>query len=260
LRHLPTSTDSATGPRIDRVPLPRTAVVVPAFNEAERIGDVLRAIRSAPLTLEILVVNDGSSDETAAVARSVDGVRVLDLPFNVGKGGAMIHGASATDAELVLFLDADLIGLQSAHVADLVLPVARGEVAMTVGVFRGGRLATDLSHLLVCYISGQRALRRDLFLSVPGIGESRSGVETAITRHVKSRRLTVRNVVMHGVTHPMKEEKMGLWRGARARLRMYWEIANALTHNGRAAGERKRDETFRTVPDEVRELGVGSRE
>jgi hypothetical protein len=230
--------------RLHDAALPRTAVIVPAYNEAARVGQVLRTLRETALPLEILVVNDGSLDDTSSVARSVEGVRVLDLPFNTGKGGAMQAGARATDAELLLFLDADLIGLRPNHVVDLLLPVARAEVAMAVGVFRGGRLATDLSHLLVCYISGQRALRRDLFLSIPGIERSRSGVETAITKYVKSRGLRVRNVVMYGVTHPMKEEKMGLLPGIRARLRMYWEIAHSLrngrTPDGEPALERER--------------------
>ena len=100
---------------------------------------------------------------------------------------------------------------------------------MTVGLFRGGRLATDLSHFLVSYISGQRALRRDLFLGIPGITTARSGVETAITKYVKARGLRVRKVAMNGVTHPMKEEKLGTLPGIKARLKMYWEIARSLT-------------------------------
>jgi len=218
----------ATGTRLDGAIPPRTTVVIPAFNEAARIGDVLRAVQAAPLLLDIVVVNDGSQDETAAVVRSFPRVRLLDLPSNVGKGGAMCQGARATEAELLLFLDADLIGLQPEHVVELLLPLARGEAEMTVGVFRGGRFWTDLSQILVPYISGQRALRRELFLAVPGLSRSRSGVETAITRYVKSEGLRVRNVVIQGVTHPMKEEKMGFWRGACARVRMYWEIAHSL--------------------------------
>ena len=116
------------------------------------------------------------------------------------------------------------------HVTDLLQPVLTGEAEMTVGLFRGGRLATDLSHFLVSYISGQRALPRDLFLAIPGITNSRSGVETAITKHVKARGLRVRKVGMSGVTHPMKEEKLGTIPGLKARLKMYWEIARSLTN------------------------------
>src|SRR5207253_1378620 len=99
---------------------------------------VLATSKSWPMT----------SAPTAAVARSFSGVRVLDLPVNEGKGGAMRCGVAATSAGWILFLDADLIGLRPDHVVDLVLPVVRGEAEMTVGVFRGGRLATDLSHFL----------------------------------------------------------------------------------------------------------------
>jgi glycosyltransferase involved in cell wall biosynthesis len=207
----------------------RIAAVVPAYNEEARIGPVLRALLAAPELAEIIVVNDGSQDGTAAVARQFPTVRALDLPENRGKGAAMHCGALASEAELILFLDADLIGLRPEHVTDLLRPVLDGEAAMTVGVFRGGRLATDLSHFLVSYISGQRALSRELFLAIPGIAAARSGVETTITRHVKRRGLRVHKVAMQGVTHPMKEEKLGTLPGFKARLKMYWEIGKSLT-------------------------------
>jgi hypothetical protein len=206
----------------------KIAAVVPAYNEEARIGAVLTAILAAPELDEIVVVNDGSQDGTAAVARGFSRVRTLDLPENRGKGAAMRVGALATTAEILLFLDADLIGLRPEHVGDLLRPVVAEEAAMTVGVFRGGRLATDLSHFLVSYISGQRALHRDLFLGIPGIATARSGVETTLTRYVKARGLRVRNVAMYGVTHPMKEEKLGTLPGFKARLKMYWEIGRSL--------------------------------
>jgi glycosyltransferase involved in cell wall biosynthesis len=208
----------------------KTAVVIPAFNEETRIGGVLRAVAAAPGPAEIVVVSDGSRDGTAGVARQFSAARVLELPENRGKGAAMRFGALATDAELILFLDADLIGLRPEHITDLLQPVLAGEAEMTVGVFRGGRLATDISHFLVSYISGQRALARDLFHSIPGLTHSRSGVETAITKYVKARGHRVRNVAMYGVTHPMKEEKLGMLPGVKARLKMYWEIGRSLTN------------------------------
>jgi glycosyltransferase involved in cell wall biosynthesis len=213
------------------------AVVVPAYNEEARLGSVLSVLLAAPGLDEIVVVNDGSRDGTAAVARGFGAVRLVDLPENRGKGAAMRCGALATTADLLLFLDADLIGLRPDHVGDLVGPVLAGEAAMTVGVFRGGRLATDISHFLVSYISGQRALHRDLFLAIPGLTTSRSGVETAITKYVRARGLAVRNVAMYGVTHPMKEEKLGPLPGFKARLRMYWEIGKSLVDRHEAEDE-----------------------
>ena len=73
----------------------RIAAVVPAYNEEARIGEVLRALLAAPELAEIVVVNDGSRDGTAAVARQFRTVRALDLPENRGKGAAMRCGALA---------------------------------------------------------------------------------------------------------------------------------------------------------------------
>jgi glycosyltransferase involved in cell wall biosynthesis len=213
----------------------KVAAIVPALNEEERIGSVLETLVPLEPLHEIIVVNDGSRDRTSEIARSFPQVTTIDFPENQGKGAAMRAGAQQADADLLLFLDADLLGLKEPHVRDLLNPVLRGEADMTVGVFRGGRLATDLSHFLVSYISGQRAIRRELFLSIPGVAQSRSGVETVITRYVKARGLRVRNIAMKGVTHPMKEEKIGLLPGSRARLRMYYEIVRSLL-NGHDPG------------------------
>jgi len=92
------------------------SVVIPAFNEEQFIGQCLDAtsqtLTDMGLAHELVVVDDGSSDHTAAVAhragRTIPGVRVLQLPRNEGKGSALSHGAVAADHELVAFVDADL--------------------------------------------------------------------------------------------------------------------------------------------------------
>src|SRR5439155_3150197 len=121
------------------VPDLRIAAVIPAYNEETRLGEVLRALLATPALDEIVVANDGSQDGTGAVARGFPEVRTLDLPENRGKGAAMRFGALATQADVLLFLDADLIGLRPEHAADLLRPVLDGQAEMTVGVFRGGR-------------------------------------------------------------------------------------------------------------------------
>ena len=137
----------------------------------------------------------------------------------------MLAGAQATDADVVVFLDADLIHLTPALVADLVRPVAEGGKMMALGVFRGGRGATTLAQILAPNISGQRAIRRDVFLQVPRLTEAGYGVELAITSYVLGEGLPIARVILQDVTHPMKEEKLGIWRGAAARVRMYWQMS-----------------------------------
>ena len=71
--------------------LKQLVVVVPAFNEEASLGGLLAEIRAALPQVPILVVSDGSKDRTVDVARAA-GVRVLDLPHNMGVGGAVQAG------------------------------------------------------------------------------------------------------------------------------------------------------------------------
>lgn len=201
--------------------------IIPAYNEATRIADVLAVVQAATLVNRIVVVDDGSGDDTAAVAESC-GVRVVRLAENRGKGTALRIGAMATEDDILLFLDADLRGLSPAQVDALVRPVFERRAEMTIGIFRGGRAATDLAQVISPNISGQRCLFRDFFLAAPLIDGSRSGVEIAMTVHARACKLAIDIVPLDGATHVMKEEKLGVLRGTLARWAMYRDILYTL--------------------------------
>jgi len=211
----------------------RVSAVVPAYNEEKRIGAVLSVLGATASVHEVIVVDDASTDGTALAAGDGNGARALTLERNVGKGGAMRAGVLRTDADVIVFLDADLVGLTPAHVDALVEPVVLGQADMAVGMFRGGRCITDLSQFLVPYISGQRAMRREVFLAVPNLESARFAVETKLTKYAKAHKLKVKTVRLTGVTHVMKEEKRGIVRGVVERGRMYRDIARSLIWNGR---------------------------
>ena len=202
----------------------RVAAVIPAFNEAGRIGAVLHALTHTPEVQEVVVVDDGSTDDTFAVADAVEGVRVIRLPQNKGKGGAMREGAERTDADVLIFFDADLVGLTPDKVRALLAPVCTGEADMAMGLFKGGRWATDIAQYFSPGITGQRAIKRDVFLSIPGLDTVGYGIELAITYFVRHQGYTRKDVTLPAVTHPMKEEKLGFLPGALSRSVMYWQM------------------------------------
>jgi GTP:adenosylcobinamide-phosphate guanylyltransferase len=213
--------------RSERRPAPQTRPVVvaciPAYNEEKTLGDVIAVLRQVPEIERIVVISDGSTDRTAEVARQ-SGAVCIELQQNVGKGGALKMGIEQADADVYLFLDADLIGLTPQHVRDLLDPVLHGEVQMTLGILEHGRVATDLAHVVAPFLSGQRAVTKAVLEGVSGMETARYGIEVAINRHLRKYGMPVRFVAMENLTHRTKEEKLGLWRGFVARLRMYWEI------------------------------------
>lgn len=201
----------------------KVAAVIPAYNEAANIGRVLQRLVRCAQVDEIIVVCDGCEDDTAAVAGRYR-VSVIELPINVGKGGAMMAGVEHTDAEVILFLDADLIGLRHSHIRALVDPVVAGRADMAIGIFDDGRPVTDLAQKLAPFLTGQRALRRGILEEIPELDQSRFGVEIALSRYAEKHGLRVDKVNLPGLAQVMKEEKSGVWKGFRARMQMYWEI------------------------------------
>jgi glucosyl-3-phosphoglycerate synthase len=113
----------------------RIAVVLPALDEEATVGDIVAAIRSdlasgpGDLVDDLVVVDSGSDDATAAVA-AARGARVVELtdvlpqfPSRRGKGEAMWRGVAATDADLIVFVDADLESFDSRVVVALLGPL-----------------------------------------------------------------------------------------------------------------------------------------
>lgn len=200
----------------------RVAVIIPAYNEAETIGQVLCVVLNLPEIQQVVVVSDGSTDHTAEAARRM-GATVIESPINLGKGGAMRLGWERADADVILFLDADLVGLTARHIEALLNPVLNGACEATVGVFEGGRVSTDLAQALAPFLSGQRAVRRYLLNQVE-TEETGFGVELAINRALRRAGVNVQEVVLQDLSQVMKEEKLGLAKGLAARMKMYWEI------------------------------------
>ena len=223
----------------------RVAAVVPAYNEGHTIGQVLAVLQQSPDIDEVIVVNDGSTDDTAERAAEL-GARVLNLYPNRGKGGAMKAWVQATLADIVLFIhkpdyyepdlkewivlfiDADLVGLNHTHCTALLEPVLQGKADMTVGLFTGGRASTTLAQKMAPFLSGQRAVRREIVECIPELEDSRYGVEVAISRYASSNSIRVEKVPLQDVSQIMKEEKQGFVTGAKNRIMMYWEILKVL--------------------------------
>ena len=205
---------------------PRVAVVIPAFNEEQTVGAVVQA--ALTLTPEVIVASDGSGDDTVGAARRA-GAQVVDLPVNAGKGPALLAALHAAQAEFVVMLDADLVGLTREHLELMLRPVLAGTLDMSIGVFEGGGFVTDWGNKLTPHLSGQRACRRDWLLGVPDLAVER-WPEPAITAHLRSSGARWDYVELPQVAQVVKEKKRGFWQGAKARTKMY---AHLMTYRAR---------------------------
>jgi glycosyltransferase involved in cell wall biosynthesis len=206
------------------------ALIIPAYNEVETIGEVIEVAQKSNLFNEIVVVSDGSEDGTAKKALEYD-VKTIALPKNLGKGAAMTIGMKNTLSEIILFLDADLVSLREEHIKNLLTPLIEGRADMSCGLFSGGRENTDFAQRLTPYLTGQRALRRGLVNSYEELRDSKFGAELYLTKLAIEQELKVEKVFLEGLTHRMKEEKRGFIKGIISRLKMYWEVFKYFKRN-----------------------------
>jgi glycosyltransferase involved in cell wall biosynthesis len=133
-----TATREAADPRLAGL---RRLAIVPAYNEADAIEAVINELRSVDPDLAIVVIDDGSTDGTAARAEKF-GADVVRLPFNLGIGGAMQTGYQyARDHGFQLAIQVDGDGQHDpGEIAALIEPVVTGQADMAVGTrFAGGR-------------------------------------------------------------------------------------------------------------------------
>ena len=202
----------------------QVAVIIPAFNEADRVGATVTAAATLPDVDVVVVVDDGSRDGTARVAETA-GASVLQHARNRGKAAAMETGAEAVrlldqrenrNPRHLLFLDADL-GATAAAAGPLITPVAEGTADLTIATFasliKGGGhgFVTGLSAAGIRRatgwtptqpLNGQRCLTRAAFDAARPLARG-FGVETAMTIDLKRKGLRVTEVevdLAHRVT------------------------------------------------------------
>ncbi len=201
--------------------------LIPAYNEAPRIGGVLRAVARHPDIATTLVIDDGSTDGTAEAARAA-GAAVIATPGNLGKTAALALGLARVQTSHVLLLDADLTGLDAATVSALICPVAEGRALASVSL--RGNAPRTWRMIGIDYISGERVIPMHLLDGQMGRLDTlpRFGFEVFLNRLLIARNAPVAIVPWPGVASPSKASKRGLLKGLAADARMIGDILGTI--------------------------------
>lgn len=216
-------------------PSPDIDIIIPAFNEAERIGRTVAAVRTA-VAGRVIVVDDGSADGTADAARDAGADVVYVQTRNEGKGAALNTGLTLSSAPVLLLIDADL-GETAAHVKALVDAVVSHRADLAVAAFpRTGRksgvgfvqwlartgIARRTGRVLRSPVSGQRCVRREWVLRAGGFEEG-WGAEVALTLAVLRGGGRVEEIELP-LSHRKTGRDLAGWRHRARQARDVWRV------------------------------------
>jgi glycosyltransferase involved in cell wall biosynthesis len=211
----------------------RLSILVPVYNEAATVAELIRRVRQAPLVLEIIAIDDGSTDGSGAILdqlqQSGDVDQVIHHPGNRGKGAAIRNGIAAATGEVIVVQDADL-EYHPTELPRLLQPILDGKADAVFGSrFLGGdhrvlyfwhslgnRFLTLLSNMLTdlnltdmetCYKMVRAPLMKSLVLT-----SDRFGFEPEITARLAQARARIWEVSISYSGRTYEEGKKINWR------------------------------------------------
>lgn len=179
----------------------RVSALVPAYNEELEIANVLESLKKSHFIDEIICINDGSTDNTLSQIKKTKGVKLLNLKVNHGKGYAITKGILRAKGEIIIFIDADMRGLNDWCIEKLISPLASGKYDAVIGYPTYGNLDK-----LFRPISGERSyFKNDLLPLIPKMKKKGYGLELYLNYVFKDKR--VKLFPLKGVRHMLKYEK-----------------------------------------------------
>jgi len=204
--------------------------IIPAFNEESSIENTLRAVRGlGEMIMEIVVVDDGSTDGTCRIVKKFPGVKLFAQGTNQGKSSAVARGIRESSGNYILLLDADLIGLTKESVAALIRPIQDSDADVVISMRENTPFWMKMGGLDL--MSGERVLLRSFLL--PHLAEleklSGFGIEVFLNRLVIKEKLRLQSVMLKNVRNNLKFRKREPWRGIRDEALMWRDIFKTIS-------------------------------
>ncbi len=218
----------------------KLSIIIPVYNEANTIREILTRVKRVPYEKEIIVVDDGSNDQTSKILKEEnEGIKILTHPKNIGKGAAIRTAIPHITGDIVIIQDADLEYNPSEY-GNLIKPIIEGMADVVYGSrflggphrvlffwhFLGNKILTTLSNMLTDLNlsdmeTGYKVFRSEILRKIK-IKSNRFGFEPEITAKVAKMKCRIYEVPISYWGRDYTEGKKIRWKDGLAAI--YWII------------------------------------
>ncbi|MFO7933958.1 MAG: glycosyltransferase family 2 protein [Bacteroidales bacterium] len=213
----------------------KVSIVVCVYNEEETIEYVLRTCHEMNKGAEIVVVDDGSDDQTPEILRKLENeiqISLFTLPENQGKSNAMALGVEKASHEIILFFDADVTGIRQEHFKKLLDPLMEEEPEADMVLGSPSETLINYNVNPFRTLTGERSLfKKDFLPLLDDIRDIRFGVETYINMYYQAHGKKIKYTILDGLTHPTKYKKTSVSQATREFLVEGGQIAEVVLRN-----------------------------
>jgi glycosyltransferase involved in cell wall biosynthesis len=213
----------------------KVSIIICTYNEERTIENVIKKCYEYNPKSEIIVVDDGSKDNTKEILKNLKkeiSFKYICVSENKGKSNAMVLGVENAKNEVILFFDADISGIRKIHFQKLLDPILdeNTETDMVLGV--PSKTLIDYRINPFKSLTGERALlKKDIEPILENIRNIRFGVETYINLHFLAHGKKIKYTLLEGLKHPTKFHKTSTSKAIKEFLSEGQEIAITLINN-----------------------------
>jgi glycosyltransferase involved in cell wall biosynthesis len=211
----------------------KISCIIPAYNEGSRIGNVLKVVQKHPLVGEMIVINDGSKDNTLQAIKSFRSkkIKLIDFKVNHGKTFGVMTALKKSKSNIVLLLDADLANLKTKNLTDLISPVLNKEADMTISIKENSLWI--FKKLRIDFVSGERVFNKNIIWDLNVLKKLQNfGLESFLNSIVIREKYKIKIVPWAEVSHARKSDKVGVIRGFLGDFKMVIQIIKTIGISG----------------------------
>lgn len=211
-----------------------TSAIVCAYNEEQTIKGVVEGLLSSSYIDEIILVDDGSTDNTSKIMAGFSNnhyVKNIRLHKNCGKGFALYTGIKKAKGDILVFFDADVDNIKNEHIHSLIQPLIEKSADMVIG-WPVTNYKSDVSLNIFKKFAGERALfKKDIYPLLPRIRKAGYGIEAILWMYYSNENKHIKSVMLYGLKHFVKTAKATKRTAINGYSRETGQILKALVKN-----------------------------